>query len=52
MESCFNTRREQVEPLGVEDLKKDLSMEFSTLPYSEVRPSCLNNTKEEKNGGG
>ncbi|XP_059915754.1 kinesin-like protein KIF20B isoform X2 [Gadus macrocephalus] len=35
MESCFNTRREQVEPLGVEDLKKDLSMEFSTLPYSE-----------------
>ncbi|CAL8370437.1 unnamed protein product [Boreogadus saida] len=35
MESCFNTRREQVEPLGVEDLKKDLSMEFSTLPYCE-----------------
>ncbi|CAL8319605.1 unnamed protein product [Arctogadus glacialis] len=35
MESCFNTRREQVEPLEVEDLKKDLSMEFSTLPYSE-----------------
>ncbi|CAL8280715.1 unnamed protein product [Lota lota] len=34
MESCFNTRREVMEPMGVDDLKKDLCIEFSALPDS------------------
>ena len=39
MESCFNSRHEEGRQVVMEDLKKDLLMEFRALPDSEVRLS-------------